>query len=181
MDLEYCFFLFAGLDWLTSISLPSESSSVEVEYVSEYPSSLLIHVLGIFSCVDKLDVLDDDPSDEFVSFRSFYTDLAAIRATNCLYREDWAGGMFLDSGVLGWSLVVVLSAPIWGGSLGICSVCWMLCTALYESTNLQQSSKGSCSLLIFGYNLRADCQWRTLVPPLNSAANAAPTSVLALM
>ena len=51
----------------------------------------------MFSCVDKLDVLDDDPSDEFVSFRSFYTDLAAIKATNCLYREDCAGGMFLDS------------------------------------------------------------------------------------
>ena len=54
-------------------------------------------------------------------------------------------------------------------------------TALYGSTILQQSSKGSCSLLVSGYNLRADCQWRTLVPPLNSGANAAPASVLALM
>ena len=54
-------------------------------------------------------------------------------------------------------------------------------TALYGSTSLQQSSKGSCSLLVSGYNLRADCQWRTLVPPLNSVANAAPASVLALM
>ena len=54
-------------------------------------------------------------------------------------------------------------------------------TALYGSTRLQQSSKGSCSLLVSGYNLRADCQWRTLVPPLNSGANAAPASVLALM
>ena len=27
-------------------------------------------------------------------------------------------------------------------------------TALYGSTSLQQSSKGSCSLLISGYNLR---------------------------
>ena len=36
--------------------------------------------------------------------------------------------------------------------------------ALYGSTSLQQSSKGSCSLLVSGYNLRADCQWRTLVP-----------------
>ena len=54
-------------------------------------------------------------------------------------------------------------------------------TALYGSTSLQQSSKGSCSLLVSGYNLRADCQWRTLVPPLNSGANAAPASVLALM
>ena len=54
-------------------------------------------------------------------------------------------------------------------------------TALYGSTSLQQSSKGSCSLLVSGYNLRADCQWCTLVPPLNSGANAAPASVLALM
>ena len=54
-------------------------------------------------------------------------------------------------------------------------------TALYGSTSLQQSSKGSCSLLVSGYNLRADCQWSTLVPPLNSGANAAPASVLALM
>ena len=54
-------------------------------------------------------------------------------------------------------------------------------TALYGSTSLQQSSKGSCSLLVSGYNLRADCQWCTLVPPLNSGASAAPASVLALM
>ena len=54
-------------------------------------------------------------------------------------------------------------------------------TALYGSTSLQQSSKGSCSLLVSGYNLRAACQWRTLVPLLNSGANAAPASVLALM
>ena len=54
-------------------------------------------------------------------------------------------------------------------------------TALYGSTSLQQSSKGSCSLLVSGYILRADCQWRTLAPPLNSGANAAPASVLALM
>ena len=54
-------------------------------------------------------------------------------------------------------------------------------TALYGSTSLQQSSKGSCSLLVSGYNLRADCQWHTLVPPLSSGANAAPASVLALM
>ena len=80
-------------------------------------------------------------------------------------------------GVLGWLLVVVLFAPIRGGSLGICFICWMLCTALYGSTSLQQSSKGSCSLLVSGYNLRADCQWRTLVLPLNSGANAAPASV----
>ena len=30
------------------------------------------------------------------------------------------------AGVLGWLLVVVLLAPIRGGSSGICSVCWML-------------------------------------------------------
>ena len=35
-------------------------------------------------------------------------------------------------------------------------------TALYGSTSLQQSSKGSCSLLVSGYNFRVDCQWRTL-------------------
>ena len=29
-------------------------------------------------------------------------------------------------------------------------------TALYGSTSLQQSSKGSCSLLVSGYNLRAE-------------------------
>ena len=46
---------------------------------------------------------------------------------------------------------------------------------------LQQSSKGSCSLLVSGHNLRVDCQWRTLAPPLSSGADAAPASVLALM
>ena len=56
-----------------------------------------------------------------------------------------------------------------------------LLDAVYGSTSLQQSSKGSCSLLVSGHNLRADCQWRTLVPPLNSGANAAPASVLAVM
>ena len=33
----------------------------------------------------------------------------------------------------------------------------MLCTALYGSTSLHQSSKGSCSLLVSGHNLWADC------------------------
>ena len=83
--------------------------------------------------------------------------------------------------VLGWLQVVVLFAPIRGGSLRIYSVCWMLCTASYGSTSLQQSSKGSCSLLVSGNNLRADCQRCTLVPPLNNGANAAPTSVNALV
>ena len=60
---------------------------------------LLRLYFGIYSCVEKLDVLDDDdvPSDEFVSFRPFYTDPAASWATNCLYREDCVGGMYLDS------------------------------------------------------------------------------------
>ena len=55
-----------------------------------------------------------------------------------------------------------------------------LLDAVYDivrSTRSQQSSKGSCSLLVAGHNLRADCQWRTLVPPLNSGANAAPAVV----
>ena len=55
------------------------------------------------------------------------------------------------------------------------------CTAWYESTSLQQSSKGCCSLLVFGYYPRADCQWRTLVHLLNSGANAAPAPVQALV
>ena len=129
---------------------------------------------------------------------SFYGSLAVLllKFISELYRFWFMYGYYLlikhlhgnmtrfstwDRGVLGWLLVVVLFAPIWGGSLGICFVCWMLCTALYGSTSLQQSSKGSCSLLVSGYNLRADCQWRTLVPPLNSGANAAPASVPALM
>ena len=72
-----------------------------------------MHFLGIFSCVDKLDVLDDDPRDELVRFRSFYTDLAAIRATNCLYREDCAGGMFPDSNRLHRSLVRAYPSSGW--------------------------------------------------------------------
>ena len=52
---------------------------------------------------------------------------------------------------------------------------------IVRSTSLQKSSKGSCSLLVSGHNLRVDCQWHTLVPLLNSGANAAPASVLALM
>ena len=77
----------------------------------------------IFSCVDKQDVLDDDPSDEFVSFRYFYTDLAAIRATNCLYLEDCTGGMYLDSGRL-YSYVKIRTVRIssrmkWFGRFGM--------------------------------------------------------------
>ena len=83
----------------------------------------------------------------------------------CIITSQACLHLLTSRGVLGWLLVVVLFAPIWGGSLGICSVCWMLCTALYGSTSLQQSSKGSCSLLVSGHNLRAECQWCTLVPP----------------
>ena len=36
-------------------------------------------------------------------------------------------------------------------------------------------------LLVSANNLRADYQWRTLVPPLNCSANAALASVLALV
>ena len=90
----------------------------------------------------------------------------------------------VGGGVLGWLLVVVLFAPIRRGSLGsVLSVA--CCTAWYGSTSLQQSSSRSCSLLVSGYNiignLRADCQWRTLVPPLNSGTNASLASVQALV
>ena len=52
--------------------------------------------------MEKLNVLDDDdvPVDELGSFRPFYTDPAASRATNGSYREDCAGGMYPDSGRL---------------------------------------------------------------------------------
>ena len=43
----------------------------------------------------------------------------------------------------------------------------------------QQLSKGSCSLHVSDHNLRVDCQ-RTLVPQLNSDADAASASVQAL-
>ena len=37
------------------------------------------------------------------------------------------------------------------------------------------------SLLVSGHKLLADCQWHTLVPPLNSGSNAALASVRALV
>ena len=40
---------------------------------------------------------------------------------------------------------------------------------------------GSCSLHVAGYNIVVDCQLGSLFHPLNSAANAAPASVQALM
>ena len=57
-------------------------------------------------------------------------------------------------GVLGWLLVVVLFAPIWGGSLGICFVCWMLlrhCTeALVYSNHPRAAAASSYLAIIFG-------------------------------
>ena len=103
----------------------------------------------------------------------------------------------LLAGILLWNtILLVLSRPVWGTGMIASSSTFRphpgrvirdlfrlldAVTALYGSTSLQQSSKGSCSLLVSGYNLRADCQWRTLVPSLNSGANAAPASVVALM
>ena len=52
------------------------------------------------------------------------------------------------------------------------------CTEWYM---LHVLSKGSFSLHEFACNIRADCPQCTLVTPLNSSANAAPTSVQALM
>ena len=83
----------------------------------------------------------------------------------------------VGGGVLGWMLVVVLFTPIRRESVPSVACC----TAWYESTNLQQSSKGSCSLLVSGYNLWADSRWRTLVPPLNNCTNASLASVQALV
>ena len=40
---------------------------------------------------------------------------------------------------------------------------------------------GSCSLHVAGYNIVVDCQRGSLFPPLNSGADAAPTSVQAQM
>ena len=45
----------------------------------------------------------------------------------------------------------------------------------------KQLSKGSCSLLVSGHNLRAVRQWCTLVPPLNCGASAALASGQALV
>ena len=57
-------------------------------------------------------------------------------------------------GVLGWLLVVVLFAPIRGGSLGICFVCWMLlrhCTeALVYSNHPRAAAASSYLAIIFG-------------------------------
>ena len=44
---------------------------------------------------------------------------------------------------------------------------------------LVYNNNPSCSLLVSGHNLCVDCQWRSLVPPLNSGANAVSASVQA--
>ena len=58
------------------------------------------------------------------------------------------------SGVLGWLLVVVLFAPIRGGSLGICFVCWMLLRhsteALVYSNHPRAAAASSYLAIIFG-------------------------------
>ena len=55
-----------------------------------------------------------------------------------------------------------------------CFIAW------YRFTSLQLSPKQSCSLHVFGHNLRADCLCRTLVPLLDNGADAALVSVQAL-
>ena len=57
------------------------------------------------------------------------------------------------------------------------SVCCML-YIIVGSTSLQQLFKGSCNLHVSGDNIRVDCQQLTVVPLLNSVANAAPASGL---
>ena len=58
------------------------------------------------------------------------------------------------AGVLGWLLVVILFAPIRGGSLGICFVCYMLYTALSEaliySNHPRAAAASSYLAIIFG-------------------------------
>ena len=65
------------------------------------------------------------------------------------HRRHWS-----TIGVLGWLLVVVLFAPIRGGSLGICFVCWMLlrhCTeALVYSNHPRAAAASSYLAIIFG-------------------------------
>ena len=73
-----------------ALRCPRKSCSNVSFYLFCWPQWTAIH----FFCLEKLDVLDDGgvPSDEFVSFRSFYTDPAASWATDCAYREECAGG-----------------------------------------------------------------------------------------
>ena len=70
------------------------------------------------------------------------------------YHKFCADPATVDAGVLGWLLVVVLFAPIRGGSLGICFVCWMLlrhCTeALVHSTHPREAAASSYLAIIFG-------------------------------
>ena len=98
-----------------------------------------------------------------------------------------------QTGHVNWSIYLVLYL-VWGTGMIASSSTFrphlgrfirdLFCQlhAVWHGTDaLQQSSKGSCSLLVSGHNLRADCQWRTLVLPLNCSANAALASVLALV
>ena len=57
----------------------------------------------------------------------------------------------------------------------------IVCIHIFKLLNVLRGTGMIASSSTFCPNLRADCQWRTLVPPLNSGANAAPASVLALM
>ena len=72
----------------------------------------------------------------------------------CLVSYIPLATLFTICGVLGWLLVVVLFAPIRGGSLGICFVCWMLlrhCTeALVYSNHPRAAAASSYLAIIFG-------------------------------
>ena len=113
-----------------------------------------------------------------IVFAQFATACLNPPRHNTLYIGDLKKTYLVYLRGTGMIVSSILFAPIWGGSLGICSVSCLL-YGMVRSTILQQSSKGSCSLLVSGHNLRADCQWRTLVPSLNCSANAALASVQA--
>ena len=90
------------------------------------------------------------------------------------FLENWLTGYqkanfyFGPSSTVGQTIVGVLFAPIqWFAPSAACFRTW------YGSTSLQQSSKRSCSLHESGHNLRAYCQWLTLVPTFDNSANAA--------
>ena len=81
-------------------------------------------------------------------------------------------GLNIDvGGVLGWLLVVVLFAPIRGGSLGICFVCWMMlrhCTvALVYSNHPRAAAASSYLAIIFG-RIASSVPWflRSTVEPM---------------
>ena len=80
----------------------------------------------------------------YVSFSRYFS-----RSDKLCWQPSW-----VKYGVLGWLLVVVLFAPIRGGSLGICFVCWMLlrhCTeALVYSNHPRAAAASSYLAIIFG-------------------------------